>query len=637
MKRIYIQIVSLLLVTVLIGSSYVSAASVTETTEVNFRAMGQGDVVQNNLDEGEVSNFDTWDPVPQGVWFGGWPKESILRLDEVPDDDFSIALAQVALFGSDLIMSGAAKTLIRLPIRTTDDPWDHALLNVYEISRATNWSFIRMITQNKAGPPDPFKLNDMRINFTAGPHELMFWSQEIEPDDISPTDDDDHFTRSNRTFCFVDAPIHPGRYYLFVTYVWYDSDKYVDIYLQPDSLDSGGSWNRSSLAVYNEQAPDLYSLVNQNFNISMGYSFDFVHGFGNSAYGLNHWFDAEDRIEFYSYVDPDQIDTSHYLTFMLPFRSSTDNVTWSVTIYAINFGEGDHRTLFSIDDYVANDFLLFSMEDDLANNITAFNFDGWFKVICTVKNDTRLWLPLWDIPFNETTSINETFFGESDDLNWKEFFYTWDSDWRYNPLQFLQYEKASYQVYNYHWMVQHSIQFNPYRWDKVGPAAAGTENLESTEEMTFGQKIFYGIGSVFIKVGNWIAPIHPGYGYDLRLTGLAAQMVAQYADFPGVLGWAYDKLMIVRDALVQVGQWLWRVGQAIRGALEFVWDLLQVVLAIGIVILAVVLLFTPIYFTFKGGMAIRKAVLGDIEGAAAEITGAVQTSQKMVRKLNPRG
>ena len=619
--------------TILVGSSYVSAASITENIEFNFRAMGHGDEIVNNLDEGASSNFDTWDPVPSGVWFGGWPKESILRLSEVPDDDFQIALAQVVLFGSELIMSGAAKTLVRLPVRTPDDPWNRTILNVYEISRATNWTFIRMITEDKDTPPNPFALNDMRINFTTGPHELIFWSQEIEPDDISPTDNNDHFTRSNRTFCYVDAPLHPDRYYLFVTYVWYDSDKYVDVYLQPDSLDSEGEWNRSTLTIYNEQAPDTYSLEVNNLNISMGYSFDFQHGFGNSAYGLNHWFDADDRIEFYSYVDPDRINTSHYLTFMLPFRSSTANVSWSCTIYAINFAEGTQRTLFSIDDYLANDFLLFSMEDAFSNNITAFNFDGWMKIICGVNNDTRIWLPLWDVPFNENTSINQTFFGEATSTNWNEFTYTWDNEYNYNPLQWIQYQKTTSEVYNYHWMVQHSVQFNVYRWDKVGASDPGTENLDQTEYMSFSQKVFFGIGSLFIKVGDWVSPVSPYFGYALRQTGVAHQLIAKYGDMPDLLGWTYDKLTIVKEILWDFGQWIWKVGQNIAGSLPFAWDLLQVIMAIIILLLAFVALFTPVLITIKGGMGLRKGILGDIEGATAEISGAQTVASTTLAKV----
>ena len=624
-RKPVIQVIAIMAIAMMITPMYAKATLTEELTqEVNYAAISGADEVQNNLDDGSRTNYDTWDPIPSGVWYGGWPIESQLQLSTVPDDDFQIGLATVCKFGSDLIMSGAARTIVRLPVFTPDDPWSRARLNIYEINEDTNWTFDRNEHYNQLDPAiGNHHLNDMKINFTGTDHELIFWSRDYDPTDVSPTNGNDHYTRSNRTYAIVDAPIKPGTYYLFVTYVWYDSDKYVDIMLQPDSL-TNGDWNISTVAIYNEFAPDSFQLQIQNMSISLGYSFDFQNGYGNSAYGLNTYIWEDDVIQFYSYVDPTTINDGHYLTFMLPFRTTLDNVSWTCVVSIIRSDTKSSIEIFSFTDYVTNDFILFSMEDAWSNNVTP-EFDGWFRILLSPQNDTRIWLPMWDIPkASGDQRMNISWFTSSTGDQFNEI---WESnpEFNYNPMQWLWIDRDGGGDYTYFWMVQHSIQFNNYYWAKTAPATGATDTPSPTDDMKFTQKVWYATGSLLIKMGDAVGQIYYPAGVVLRAGGTAVQLIAQYGDFPDPFGWAWDKIQGVIAGIQSLGQWIWRVAQEVVGAIRWFVETItyygSIILGLLILMVAFMIFFIPIYISARIALMIVKAAKGDVSGAVDDMGG----------------
>jgi hypothetical protein len=614
---------------------YVKGAQIDELTqEINYSAITGADEVQNNLDEGTSTNFDSWDPVPSGVWYGGWAIESQLRLSVVPDDDFSIALATVCSFGSEIIMSGAARTIVRLPIFTSGDPWTRAILNIYEIDETTNWTFQRDPHFNQLGDPaGDHHLNDMKINFSGSNHELIFWSKNYSPTDISPTDGDDHYTRTNRTYAIVDAPIKPDTYYLFVTYVWFASDKYVEIFLQPDSL-TNGAWNASTIATYNEDAPDSFQLQISNLSVSLGYSFDFRNGFGNSAYGLDLYMYGGDDISFNSYIDPDTIDDSHYLSFMLPYRSILDNISWDGSIYIIRDDSHGFVEVFAFSDYITNDFILISMVDIWSNNVTG-QFNGWFRISLEIQNDTRIYFPLWDIP----TATGDQRMG----LDWftnssgDQFNNIWETNDRfnYNPMQYISVVRTAGGDYTYHWMIQHSIQFNNYYWTKSVANSGGTEVLDQNDNMTLTQKVIFGFGSILIRMGDVTTTISQPLGTTLRAFGTAAQIVAQYADFPDPVGWVWDKIQYLAGLIQTIGQWIWRAVQEVVGIIrwfvEQVTYYASIILGLLILLVAFMVFFLPVYISAKIALMIVKAAKGDVYGVVDDLGNMAGKASNIAR------
>ena len=621
--------IALAIVGLLVPSQYVKAVQFDEIVqEVNFAAETGADEVQNALDDGSSNNYQSWDPIPNGVWFGGYSIENQLRMSAVPDDDFSIALATVCYFGSELIMSGASRTLVRLPIHTSDDPWSRAALDIYEIDRSTNWTFSRIIAG--AGTIGVSR-DDMKVDFTSGPHELIFWSPPYDPTDASPTDGNDHFTRSNRTYAFVDAPLKPNVYYLFITYVWFPSDKYVEAYIQPDSLDSSGAWNRSTISTYNEDAPDSYILDVDNWNGSCGYSFDFINGFGNSAYGMNVYMVDGDDIEFFVYIDPDTIDVSHYLTFMLPYRSTLDNVSWDITIRNLDPSDGSVIDLMVALDYICNDYILISMEQDWTTNLTAkgATFEGWLQIGVEINNNTRVRFPVWDVPSATGGQRLNSSWGSNAILN-----NVWDSGspMEYNLVQFTQVQFDSGLMYNYHWMLQHSVQFNNFYWSKTVPKTSGTEDIDLTENMTLTSKIFFGLGGFLIKVGDFVMPISNTLGEGLKAVGTTAQIVAMADVLPDWAGNALDKLNGLGDFFQGIGQWVWRGVQAaigfIRWFVETITYYASIILGLIVFIIAIIILFVPMYFAAKFGQIIVLALRGRQTAAIANLASMTSTAQK---------
>jgi len=578
------------------------------------------------MDPNSQTNYDTWDPVPSGVWFGGYPVESLLRHKAVPDDDFSIAMATVCMFGPEIIMSGAARTLVRLPVGNDDENYNNARISIYEVSRDTNWTFSRDISEvGTCG----VVLNDMKVNFTAGTHELIFYSGAYDPTDTSPTDGNDHFSRSGRTYAFIDAPIEPGVFYLFITTAWYDSDAYVEVYLQPDTL-TDGEWNRSTIATYNEEAPDTYDLQVTNFDESFGYSFDFQNGFGNSAYGLNVWATAEDEFKFFSYVDPATIDDSQFLTFMFPYWSTVQNISWGVSVYAVTTTAattiGGVVLLVNWDDYMCRDFILLSMPDDFDNNASVValgeTFTGWFYIKLTIHNDTRLRIPLWntDTP-DGAPLINASYTSGS----YWDGIHDSDDTFSYNRRQWIRHDGPE-GPYTYFWTPQHSIQFNTYQWQKHIPDAGGSAETNEASDMTFGAKILYTMGTLTIIIGDTLIVMGLPAGGAIRAAGVGMQLYARYGDFPDWAGRVWDKIV---DVFTTIGQWLWRAAQAIAGAFDYFLNLASMVLGIVILFLSIGLLAFMILITFYCAMALRKAMLGDFKGAQQELAGATSTVTKI--------
>lgn len=635
MKQLIKILIAFAIVGMLVPTQYVKAVQYDEIVqEVNFQAITGADETQNNLDENAQTNYDTWDPVPQGVWFGGWPVESRLRLDDVPNTDFVVSMATVCRFGADIVMSGAARTLVRLPVHTSDDPWTSAYLNVYEIAEGTNWTYTR---ENGTASTFGSALGQMRINFTSGSHRLIFYSETYSPSDLSPTDGDDHFTRSNRTYSFVDAPLKPDVFYLFVTYVQYASDKYVEMYIQSDSLDSEGEWNRSSIAVYNEQAPDTYTLDIDNMNVSNGYSFDFRNGFGNSAYGLNVWIDGGDDLEFLLYQNLSNVDDTHYMTFHIPYRSTVDNISWDVALQEWDPVSGDITEFYAASNYIANDFLLISLDTQWSTCSTFHSLDltGWFKIVLSIDNDTRIWLPLWD--------VGQAPVGARVDRSWMKnpiggthgIIWDSDNDPTYNLEMLIQHEKSGSEYYNYHWATQASLQWNDFYWTKNTPRTSGTEELDPTENMTLTGKIFYGVGGFFISAGSYLGFFNPGLGYGLRHLGTAARLVAVADVLPDFFGWALDGIQRIVDFFRSIGQWIWRAAQEvigwIRWFVETVVYYASIILGLIVFIIALIILFTPAWFAAKFGQIIVQALrgrhdvaiqgLGDITGKAGALVG----------------
>jgi hypothetical protein len=180
--------------------------------------------------------------------------------------------------------------------------------------------------------------------------------------------------------------------------------------------------------------------------------------------------------------------------------------------------------------------------------------------------------------------------------------------------------------YDYFWTPHHSIQFNTYQWQRHAPDGGGSTETKEPEDMSFFAKTFWAAGLIMIKIGDsFIAVGIPG-GQAIRAVGVVTQLYAKYGDFPDWAGRVWDKLI---DVFSEVGQWLWRAAQAIKGAFDYFINLASMAIGIIILFLAIGLLAFMILITFYSSMAMRKAMLGDLRGAAKEMSGVTSAISKV--------
>lgn len=627
-----VKILAVLVVIVLQLPIYVRAEINSEIDlTVDFQPVGNNDDIVNRADEAAYTNLDSWDPEPQGVWVGGWTPESLFRMNEVPDTDCSLALASVVRFSSNVIMSGASQLIVRLPIRTGN--WTHGLVNVYHIDETTNWTF----TNNDRADCGRF-LDYLYLNFTTGTHQLIAWSREIGPNDLSPTDGNDHYTRTERTFVELTAPILPDEFYLFVATFWYDSDEYIEFYIEPDSL-SMGLWNRSTVALFNRYEPDLYNLEVHNYNVSLGWSFDMRVGYGNSGACWQHYIYTDDVIDGIGRLNKNRINQSDYITWMLPFWCDQSNLSLMVSIDLVIPGQVPRswNAIASTDEW--SDFVLLSSSDNVSTilgNASNWNeWDGWITFSITFGNDTRFRFFMRDIPdgynyWNETWDLENP---------WGDMLgYVWDSDMNWDATRWFLYDQDlgggahSYSIS--HFRLDYALQTTSYKWTKTGAPAA--QVMEPPPEPHPWTKSFFWTASWFL-LGMVFNVFIPGGGFTMATTVIDALYRFGHALRDTIYNYLQDKLDWIRDGLQTIGDWLWKVGQAIVTVLRWVIETIvyygSIILGILLFILAFVVLFVPMWATLKIAMAFRKALFGDIDGAAGELKGIVSAAASVSKRI----
>lgn len=628
MERFLKIVIAIALVSMLVPTQYVRAAQYDQVEqEFSYLAPNDSDEIQNRLDETTETNRDTWDPVPTGVYMGPWSKESSFQLSLVPDDDCSIIVAQVVKFESDTIMNGASYFIVRLPLSTT---YEFAYLDIYEIERDTTWTFEENITHMPTG----HSRNNLRINFTGGNQSLVAWTYTMEPSDESPTDGDFYYSRNNRTYCMVRAPIRTDTYYLFVTTAKYESDAYVEIYWSPESLT--GDWNYSALATYNKVAPDTFYLEIDTFNISAGYSFDFQEGFGASMCGYDKYNPSGSQYKFYKKIQ--EVDLDHYLTFMFPFYQTTTNVSIRTVVQAWDFAGNNEYLIDDIREW--NDFILISSDDTIDNLIAGAwknHWEGWLRIKIQVLNNTRLRVYTRDLEF-APSGFNATWDGDDGSL-FQDTNLVHAPGWNWQPEHYFLWNDTAGPPVNYeyvYWQIQSYVQLNDYKWLPSNPPGDNKQESPSTwESILFASKHFFASNKLFIKYDEdeptyELTPLG-GFMFGSQpmdfISNALIQSVYAINDYAGRawdgLNWAWEKLK-------DLGLWLWKVGQSIVGVvtwfIETITYYASIILGLIVLVIALIILFLPMWFSAKFGQIIVNALrgrhdlaikdLGDISGKA---------------------
>lgn len=598
------------------------------TRDVEYLPSGDYDESQNRLDPNTETNFDTWDPVPSGVFVGGYSKESKFRLSMVPVDETSICLAQVVRFTAGQIMSGGSYVVVRMPMSPT---YEYAWLDIYEIANDCNWTFEENITT----PSGDHKRNNMRITFTTGNYSLLYFTglDAMSPLDESPTNGNAYFTRSNRTYLEVRAPIHPDQFYLFVATIRYVADAYAEIYWSPDSL-SMGTWNRSTLATYTLAAPDTPELEVDNFNISLGFSFDFREGFGNNVCGYNRYYTSGSMIRWFQKIETVNLNT--YLNVMIPFEADLTNISFKLQVNAFLTDTADNDAVIT-DRSEWTDFILLSSDDVLDNIIPGgwkASWDGWLLFGLWVFNDTRIRFHTTDPDYVEPTGFSQDWYDDCSAFQHQNDVHA--PGYRWDPTQYFYVNTSEPKYEDVFWQLECSAKLEDFAWAMSAPVGSLDRDAKTWDEMGFLNKLFYVTGVLTVVMGEYTAMIYPPWGNAVQDIGMTFIMIGQYIDFPTPFGDVWDGLNFVWDKLVSFGQWLWKVGQAIVGALTWFVETLvyyaSIILGIIVLVLALVVLFLPIWASARVATMLVNVSRGRSDLAIADMESLAQKGSGMLKR-----
>lgn len=613
------------------------------TREFNYLPAGDYDEMQNRLDPASETNQDTWNPVTQGSYYGGFTRESSMQLTMVPDTDCRVIMAQVLEFPPEVIMSGASEFVVRMPFGSTHY---RCYLDIYQIENGTTWTFERNDTYGTHGR-DPF-----RINFTAGNYSLEFFSLANYVTDTLPADGNDYYNVDGRPYQYVRAPIRPDTFYLFVATAQFNASTEPVVYWEPDDLCP--DWDVSNLATYNELAPDDRDIEIYTLNVSAGFSFDFREGSSQGMAGANEYHGAGSTVTFYTRLY--NVDLTKYLTFMLPFYSTGTNISCHVTVQAFDF---DENTVNLIDDTQEwNDFILLSTTADLDTTIGAAwksHWEGWMEVTIQLNNASRYRFHTRDLAYFDQ-GYNASWNGPLDpggDDTFRDWSTVHAPGYRWQPQHYFVWNESGggFSYHYYHWAIQSYVQLNDYYWQQHAPPTdlGPVEDLGFWDTLHLVTKSFFATAGLFVRFddaaegGFSLTPLG-GFIWDTSqgpVEWLAARLVDAAEVARALAARVQDGLERAWEILKQFGQWLWKVGQAIVGAvtwfIEAVTYYASLILGLILVVIAFVVLFVPMWFSAKLAQLVVHMARGNYSGARADLDALKSAGTSLVPRRGGGG
>lgn len=612
---------------------YAKAETYTEySQEFNYVPSGNFDSQQNRLDENATTNKDTWNPVPQGVYYGSFSRESSIDMSLVPDTDTRVCAAQVMKFPAAAIGAGSSHFIVRSPF---GDTHYRCKIDIYKIERGVNWTFEYNNTYG-------VHTNDyLRINFTenANQTELIGFTYANYATDLSPTNGNDYYNSDGRPYDIMYAPIVSEQYYLFVGTAWYNSTTNPMLYFTADSLSQ--DWNRSTVGTYTEIAPDNKPINVYNLNVSLGWSIDFLEGFGAHMTGINIYEYGDAQVLFYKKIP--EVNLNQYLTFMFPFYATSTNVSVRTLIRAFDFAGNSELIIDDTQEW--NDFILVGTTDILSNVIVGGwknGWEGWLYIRLWFGNETRLRFHLRDMSYyNQADGFNASWYGNPANHDYEAWSGVHSPEFRYMPERYFSWNDTTENLYHVvHWQIQSYVQLNDYYWQQTAPPAVSeVQDYSWLQAAYLATDGFYGIGKLWInfdeETGQFsLTPLWGQVTEPARY--LAGVIVATYDRIAETAGRVRDKLNDAWDALKEFGTWLYKIGQAIIGVISWFIETLiyygSIILAIFILVLAFVVLFLPIWGSAKVAQIIINVSRGRSDLAVAEMGDIAGRASSLVRR-----
>lgn len=577
------------------------------------------DELNNLAGNATHSNYETWNPVPNGIWIGADTEESLYRLNMVTSNNSIFTMTWAVRFSSSQIMNGASQFTVRLPI--------------YVDSYVTGVSLSILAS-------DTVDSHDLVANApvwnTSASLDYIYVKDFFDPADVSVVDGNDVFTRNNRMYVSITAPILAEQIYVFVMAVTYGPDGNPSFYISPNDVATDqiiNSWFGWRIPT----GPGVYSTGEERFDIDWGASYDMKGGLGNGVTSIQLYMNKGDELWFTLWA-PYVLGVNGHHTIAIPFYTSNGSAQFNVTVTQRSVGGPDVLTNTSEGWY---DQMIMVSNDAAVNATGATSFHKQFTVNLT--SCTGQWITFYfknGLLDNPGVTLNGTKYTMlNPDLsdpyvNDAELFIG------FTPI-------CSYLVCS----------------EKIVTPVMGSvvEPTEVEAESFFGKGILKGLYMFWVKVNQYgeefraktfdVQTEGEYVAYALSMlsgggVGVAWWVVSALTDLPTpidvyrqVKGFVDNVLDMVWDALKAIGNFLWSIGEYIYDALTWLAD--QIVeygaYLLGLLIIAAGLLifFFPIHYQLKlwtsalllaqGKIAQAQAgveeVASDIKGKAGKIGG----------------
>lgn len=588
-----LQFVAFTLAVMMIAPGIAMAADPMATNTINLQIASEHadeySEVVNVAEESAITNPDTWDPAPQGIWIGASTKESLFAFDTVATAFNRFHVASEVRFNSSQVMNGVSCLIIRSPI--SSDGVDEMRLRVYAMT-GEDWTIGLLANEYAPITGDVYQVAGADIDMT----------------DTSITGGSDSWTVDNRTYTRVYAPIYSGISYVFAWTAIYDQDERFKVYLSSQDI-ANDNITETRIGQYTLPAPDTDIQERSNFAVDPGISFDMITGLGNGVWAKSFYMEAGDTLSFQVVIGI--YSGSPYHVVMIPFGTEDGTLNATVTVMTTAYG-----TVWTDDNTAWTDYILACPPAGVASHPQTV------RVNVTLNAAERVNWIFVDSPSGVLLT----------DMNYNRASVTTDG--------------VSHTIYARPWssyqlslgeVIQPSL--NPADWPPI------------VEEVVNQQANYYGtiIGAIAVVLGGALIATGIGAPIGFLLGGAGAVMIAADLNRGGTLingnipGWLSNPLDAIWDTLIDVGEFLWSVGEALYDAITWVVDAindyLPILLGLLIIAVALGLFFIPIYAQLKlWGIAWRLAE-GDLQKAAAQasdLAGEAEDAYTGAKKFKRR-
>lgn len=627
-----------------------------KTFNIDFEPAGDYDEIVNRAG-GEKLNYYTWENIPDGIYAGSYGPESEFALNTVmsywyervfnvtsSDEVFEhneaeyggkIILAQYVRYTPDIIMSGVSKFYVRLPINASS--FSKGVFYIYKVNSINSYfgvsndsirsfadSTVFFYTQ-KWNYPDYSEFIDTRYMPKADGvviAETWFNTNSTELSQFHP------YTRNNRVYVPVTAPLDPNQYYIFVTVAYAKSTisgGSTNIFISQDNISTAPI--KSFIGIATDDSIYEFKHQEEFLNVSLGYSIIFNQGYGGGISATWYQFYAGDELTYI--VNTSGVNqTGKYATVLFPFVNS-GNTTVNASI-TIDDGYGHTQTK----DVSGIDFFLVSFDNSFSSNKI------YYRITIHFKNDIKLGLIL-SIP----EYIGNNFLLNATEQSWSSSINeTLTRLW--NNVPYTTYIKSGDSLNRIFFAPYAPLEFGSGKWNYVIPDSSGKHKVSFWEKL--GNYIFCGVTGLYITVVG-LTPIGFSISYvlspshDIFALAEAGVQIELYQNWNKLVDLINRGTVIIKDvfnsaryALNAIGNFVKKVGYAIKTAITWVVEKItyygSIILQAISEIIYFIAFIVGIYLWYKFLHWMRLIALGRWQKLADEMEGSLRGIGGIIRR-----